>query len=565
MKILQNTKIIYTLLILCFALGAFFRFYNTSHLPSGLNTDETAIGYNAYSILTTGKDEYGYSFPLYFKSFNDYKLPVYIYLTSASIKFFGMTEFAVRFWSILMGSITIVSLFFLVKELSGKKDLALVSSFLIACNPWHIFFSRIAFEVNVAISFIVLGALLFILGMKRKNIFIFFLSFIFFLLSLYCYNVTRILSPFILGLLVALNYKQVLKLPLIFKLSFLLFLAGLTPFLLSLYASSGFANQQGVLISGGKSLASDIEFRSYLTALPSPISKLLFNIPTLILWQYVKNILSFFSMNFFFVNGAQQPINSVENAGLFNIIEALTIPLGIYVIIKNKISSLYPFVGWAIIVILIGSLTLEVPHATRTYGIIIPFVVFSAVGLTTLIRQLHTLKPPMVKLASYTVLAALFLFSFIYFGASYVYKFPIAYAKEWRAEDKQLVQFIKENGNQYDKIIFDKQADFIYTSLLFYGRYSPQDYHKTAEYGKNGLLLVATKFGKYQFEDIDWDNVGNTGKTLLITDGNHVPQHMTLLKTITLPTRPVVVSYDNGIGQYPVTDVRYKIYSSVSK
>src|SRR5581483_5962797 len=81
------------LLVILIAISAFLRLYNVTGDPPALYQDESAIGYNAYSILQTGKDEYGISHPLYFKSFGDYKLPVYIYSVVPSIKLFGLNEF----------------------------------------------------------------------------------------------------------------------------------------------------------------------------------------------------------------------------------------------------------------------------------------------------------------------------------------------------------------------------------------------------------------------------------------------------------------------------------------
>lgn len=56
------------ILLAILLLGTFLRFYQLGEIPLGLNQDETAIGYNAYSILQTGRDEYGVFMPLYFKS-----------------------------------------------------------------------------------------------------------------------------------------------------------------------------------------------------------------------------------------------------------------------------------------------------------------------------------------------------------------------------------------------------------------------------------------------------------------------------------------------------------------
>ena len=69
------------LLILVSLIGAFLYFYNLGSIPPGLYLDEAGTGYNAYSILKTGKDEYGHFLPLSIKSFGDWKLPMSVYLT----------------------------------------------------------------------------------------------------------------------------------------------------------------------------------------------------------------------------------------------------------------------------------------------------------------------------------------------------------------------------------------------------------------------------------------------------------------------------------------------------
>src|SRR3989344_2866260 len=89
-------------------LAAVLRFYQLGKNPPGLNLDEVAIGYNAYSILKTGMDEYGQKFPVAFRSHDDYKAPLYIYLTSVSVAMFGLNEFGVRFWSALAGTLSVL-------------------------------------------------------------------------------------------------------------------------------------------------------------------------------------------------------------------------------------------------------------------------------------------------------------------------------------------------------------------------------------------------------------------------------------------------------------------------
>ena len=87
----------YFFLIIIICVGIFFRFYNITTVPPSLSHDETAIAYNAYSLLKTGKDEYGVTFPLLFRSFDDYKLPGMVYSTVPFVALFGKSELAAEY------------------------------------------------------------------------------------------------------------------------------------------------------------------------------------------------------------------------------------------------------------------------------------------------------------------------------------------------------------------------------------------------------------------------------------------------------------------------------------
>src|SRR3990167_5608828 len=109
------------LLILAVLLAATLRLYKLNSYPVSLSWDEVAIGYNAYSISQTGADEYAAKWPLLFKSFNDYKLPGYIYTDALFIKLFGLSEFMVRLPSAIFGIIAVVTIYFLAKKLFEKS------------------------------------------------------------------------------------------------------------------------------------------------------------------------------------------------------------------------------------------------------------------------------------------------------------------------------------------------------------------------------------------------------------------------------------------------------------
>src|SRR5690349_13060466 len=94
--------------IIILILAAVLRLVNISHNPPSLSWDEVSIGYNAYTILTTGMDEHGVKFPLAaFAAFGDYKPALPIYLTVPFVWVFGLSDLAVRLPSALFGIATV--------------------------------------------------------------------------------------------------------------------------------------------------------------------------------------------------------------------------------------------------------------------------------------------------------------------------------------------------------------------------------------------------------------------------------------------------------------------------
>src|SRR3989338_10790344 len=112
------------LIILILLLAFVLRFYNLSQNPPGLYWDEVSNGYNAYSVLKTAKDEYGVFLPIVFRSYDDYKPPVYVYSIVPSIAVFGLNEFAVRFPSAIAGVLTVFLSYLISLKLFKKAKVA---------------------------------------------------------------------------------------------------------------------------------------------------------------------------------------------------------------------------------------------------------------------------------------------------------------------------------------------------------------------------------------------------------------------------------------------------------
>jgi len=172
-----NQRKINILLFIILILAAFLRIYKLSSIPPHLTSDEAALGYNAYSILKTAKDEYGNFLPIIFKSFGDYKPGLYVYLTVPTVVLFGLSEFSVRLPSALAGVLAVWLIYKLVNYLFPDKkysffsfrfSLGDIAALMLAISPWHIHFSRGAWEINMSLTLTLLGIYFFLKALEKS-------------------------------------------------------------------------------------------------------------------------------------------------------------------------------------------------------------------------------------------------------------------------------------------------------------------------------------------------------------------------------------------------------------
>src|SRR3989344_5815176 len=228
MKI-DKTLLVRWLLFFVLILAAFLRLWKLGTIPPHLTPDEAALGYNAYSILKTGKDEYGEFLPIIFKSFGDYKPGLYVYLTVPFVAFFGLNEYTVRLPSAIFGIIAVYLIYKIVNLLMSyelptarlKKIapsvlthniqtdglLPTISALLLSINPWHIQFSRGAWEANVSLT-LTLAGIYFFLKALRDSRYLILSSFVF-ALSLLFYQGAKLSTPIVIFVLVVTFWKEI--------------------------------------------------------------------------------------------------------------------------------------------------------------------------------------------------------------------------------------------------------------------------------------------------------------------------------------------------------------------
>lgn len=381
---------IYKYLALIIILAAVLRFAAISDNPPSLNWDEVSHGYNAYSILKTGKDEWGVTLPTIFRAYGDYKLPVYIYLTSLSVSLFGLSAFAVRLPSVLAGITTVIFTYLLVNELFGyglsalakapsdrrvagskkynaqrvtqNRLTALTASLLVAIEPWSLFLSRGAFEANLALAFIVSGVYFFLKGLHATSYML--LATILLGLSVWTYNSARVFVPLLLLLMIVVYRRELRflykKSPITIHWSLVTALALLVPMFWQMLSPAGQARHRWVAILDEGAIAQINEARNNSSLSPS-LTMIVYNKGTYFVSRFVNNWVSHYSGNFLFFKGGSHYQFSVPGHGLLYPINALFLIIGVFSLLKKRTKESILILAWFFIGPVASSLTREAP------------------------------------------------------------------------------------------------------------------------------------------------------------------------------------------------------------
>jgi len=570
---MNNKTFKLVLITAIFALSFFLRFYKLESIPNGFRDDETSIGYNAYSILQTGKDEHNVPYPQNFKAFGEYKLPGYIYASVLPIKIFGLNAFGIRFIAALSGFLTVVVVFFLTKTLlfyikEENKEykfsyeyLPIIVSFLIAINPWSLSFSRQALEVTLANFFILCGILFFIRGIRKTKFFYIFLSIIFLAVSMYTYNIARLFVP-LLGLaLLVIFKKDFFKFPKInYLFSLILMVLCALPFIIGALNHGGVDSTLGTLIfTSAKVQAPLQEFRSYFVNLPGPLSKIFFNYYFLTLWQYINNFFSHLATSFYFITGSEQGGTTLGMTGQWYIFELPFVIWGTVWLLKTRsITSKIIFL-WILLLVAVSSLTREAPQTTRTFFLTFPVTMLSGIGFYVFVNKILLLKNKRIRYLSFVLTFIIIFYYILFYFASYYVRFPIYYARYWKSADRDASYYIKDHQSEYEKIIIDRSSDFSYTGLLVYLYYPPSDFQENAIWSLDDSegFTHPVSFGKFEIRQLDWKKDIKIPNTLILTTLDKNPKETGILKTIYYPTRPVVINSGQEIVRFPFTDTAY--------
>ncbi len=473
------------ILIVILLTAAILRFYKLDSFPVSIYWDEAAIGYNAYSIAQTARDEYGTKLPLLFKSFNDFKLPGYIYLDAIFVKIFGLSIFTTRLPSALFGTLAPLAIYLITKELLDHK-IALLGAFLLAISPWHIQFSRGAFEATIAFTILLFGLLLLLYGLKNKLWA--FLSLPILSLSLYFYLSTRLIVPLAVIIFFLIYRKEIKKNLHAYFNGLLLAIIISVPIAASIFSYSALKHVKEVSIFEDKSLAVDyVQVRERNNDF---ISKIFLNRRIPYVFESLHKYFSHFSPGFLFFGDDPNPRHHSAFQGNLYLFEIPLLLIGFRQLLlsKNK-NAKYFLLAVLFISPLPAAISRDTPHSLRSLPMLLPITINSSLGLLYLSKNL--------KLRiTFTVLVVIF---FINYLISYYRLYPQRDSISWAYGYQQMYRVLSNLENNYDRIVVTGFHWKPYIYYLYFNKIAPSSYQ---EYSNIEAI------GKYRFGTTYWDSGG---------------------------------------------------------
>ena len=475
---MTRTTLIALLAIVAFATA--LRVYELRDLPAGLYCDEAALGYNAYSLWKTGQDESGVRFPLFVWSFGvSYKNPVYIYAATLPIGLLGLDEFSLRLTSAAFGVGTVIAVFFLGRALFST-GVGLLAALALAICPWHLHFSRIAFElISFPFLFCIGLTLLVRFTQGRRTL---PAAMVFLGACPYAYAIAKFFVPAFFAGFALLYVDKLLRHWRQTLLAGVVLAATVTPLVRF-------------------DLAHQRQTQQYFQNTTFIQAKMA---PREIAEQLEQNYLQFVSPRFLFQQGDDLLRHAVRGHG--ELYPAFLYPL----LLGATVALLYPGRGpklllWWLALYPIGaSLMTEIPSASRGFIGVVPFCMLAALGAGSALWMIEWILRwrPAVRLgqaaalvgAGYVLVPQVTSYLTMYFHDYPTYSAPTYGGFQYGYRD--MIHFMEQERPHYHRLMMtatDVNQPYIFP--LFYRPVDPVEFHRTGQIGYD--ILDPAEIARY--------------------------------------------------------------------
>lgn len=501
-------------------LASVLRLFDLAGNPPGLTWDEVAFGYNAYSLLLTGRDEYGNFLPLNLKSFGDWKPALYAYMDIPFVAILGLNELAVRLPSAIFGIGIVLLTFLLVLELFKNEPLAFFSAFFMAISPLFIQFTRPGYEIGLALILTMSGAYFFIKGLTNQKLLS--LAAVSFGLSFFAYQSGRLFTPALIGAIMFI-YRKKLVLTTNFKIFVIILL-----FFTLLLVPTFFAGQANRLLALNFFAYERPMVNAELIAKEDGMTQesLGFQLLHGQWWAYTQGLaeryLTYFSPKLLFVEGDYNERHRVPDLGVFYYFSLLLIPVGLISLIKQTGVGRIVILTWLLIAPIPAILSRDLVNTSRAFNMVLPFVVLEAQGLYTCLNWLKKRRLTFL----FPVLLLFVTFNFLIYLDRYFIHSPKEYSEYWLYGYKELYANLPDL-KKYEHVLVSDKYGQPYIYYLFYKKYPPGDFQKQAILDQPTVDVGTVR----KIDNIEFRNINISGdiihkNTLIVDNFEEIPPNL---------------------------------------
>lgn len=518
---MKRGKIIISLLIIL-VVAAAFRFWKITTLHC-MNWDEATFLFNAHSIATNLRDEYGVFLPFQFKSIGDYKFPLFIYMMAPLTKIIGTTVFTVRVIPATLGVVATLVIYKITELVTKNRLTAVISAAMLAISPWHLQFTRDGADVGVSTFFTLLGTYLLLRAIIKNKSYL--PAALVFAVSLYTYFGERVFIPLFVTATFWFFKNKIIKNKKHFKKGLVFFFIALIPAGI-IMLSSGDQNKflNTTLFGYTRSqeyvqtlLTEDYRSKLLLNLFHSDISDKVLAV--------ADHYLNHFSPSFLFTEGPPDGRQYILGMGMLYLFDLPLILMGLYKVLKGERSQKIILL-WLLVAPIPAAITRDVVHARRAINMLYPLIILSATGLTELIL----IKNKKLRFTILSVFMGLLVYGVSFYILSYSIFTPLRTevgSAGWQCGYKALIDYIESIKSGYDKVVIDTSYQGPYVYFLLYTNYPPEEYQKQAKLVRDNpqALGEGGGYANYVFRPIYWPNDRGEKNTLFAGPPERIPDH----------------------------------------
>lgn len=491
---MKRNFFVYVTLAIIVGVSIFLSSYKKSQIPPCVNADEAAFGYNAYSILRTGKDEYGSFMPLRLKSFDDFKLPMYSYLSIPFIAVLGLNDFAIRAVNIVLAAILVPLMYLVATTLFKKKSIGLIAAILTAINPGIYLLARQAHEGVACAVFLLFGLYWFLRYRSDKKIRFLFFEYVFLVLTTFSYQTGRLFLVFFAGI----SCIDIVKSKINHSSPFSYKKLALTLFVIVFALSIAFAPDMLYGVNRVKNLfiTHNAGFKMRIVQdLAEQPNRIMHNVITEAAVEITNQYVAQLSFPFFLSQGDTNYRFGFQNIGVFTIIDVGLLFVGLYFLFQKKVKNREILALLILIAPLNSALTWADPSLIRVYFIIFPLILIVSYGWDELYHTLHPMYAKYIIIGLIGITAFFVIFSW----DTYFFHYPkrAIVTGAWQCGYQDLATYIHREYTSYDHFVITQRLGQPYIFLLYYLKFPPDQYQKQAR------LSPPDEYGFGQVEQFD--------------------------------------------------------------